>query len=57
MEAQISEDQLTQVSQLKTVADRIDSTVINLDDWIDFPFKKIVREEAKLITKLIYLVR
>jgi len=45
------------VSQLKKVVDRIDSTVIDLDDWIDFPFNKTVREEAKLITKLIYLVR
>ena len=51
-EAQISEAQLNQVLQLKTAVDCVDPTVLDQEDWVDFPFKEIVGEEAKLIPKV-----
>ena len=32
--------------------DRVDPTVLDQGDWVDFPFKEIVLEEAKLIAKV-----
>ena len=51
-EAQISEANINQALQLKTAVDRVDPTVLDQGDWVDFPFKKIVIEEAKLIAKV-----
>ena len=38
--------------QLKTAVDRVDPTVLEQEDWVDFPFSTIVGEEAKLISKV-----
>jgi len=51
-EAQISEAQLSQALQLKTAVDRVDPTVLEQEDWVDFPFSTIIGEEAKLISKV-----
>ena len=51
-EAQISEAQLNQALQLKTAVDGVDPTVLEQEDWVDFLFREIVGEEAKLIPKV-----
>jgi len=51
-EAQISEAQLSQALQLKTAVDRVDPTILEQEDWVDFPFSTIIGEEAKLISKV-----
>ena len=49
-EAKILEAQQTQVTQLGTVVDQIDPNIEVEESFVEFPFSKIVGEEAKFIS-------